>query len=63
MSAHTPGPSEYALIFAELRSDARLIDAAPDLLKALEQLMAMGQPECQFKDDAWAAIAKAKGES
>lgn len=49
-------------------SDARLIAAAPDLLEALEALIAVGKTEKGLQvwspewDTAHAAIAKAKGE-
>ena len=70
------GDRNFACVFDEWRDEANqeanacLIAAAPDLLEALEELLAMCQRQENFSDDgdgrmferASAAIAKARGE-
>ena len=48
---------------AEREANARLIAAAPELLEALEELLAETWINGAFADKARAAIAKAKGET
>lgn len=53
-----PGSDEYG---TEYQANARLIAAAPELLEALENLLAEC-PEAWSRHGAQAAIAKARGE-
>jgi hypothetical protein len=48
--------------WAEIKANARLIAAAPELLEALENLLAEC-PEAWSRHGAQAAIAKARGEA
>jgi hypothetical protein len=48
---------------ARYAANAHLIAAAPDLLAALERIVAISDRKHDAWDDAKAAIAKAKGES
>lgn len=61
---HRPSGSTGALLDRttdeELRANARLIAAAPDLLEALQRIMAEDSEDCW--QQARAAIAKARGE-
>ena len=46
----------------EALANARLIAAAPALYEALEKLLSMRQPECDFVIEARAALKLARGE-
>ena len=74
MSAHTPGPWEagdranWADVYTS-PEDAYLIAAAPELLKALENLLSrncggsIGNLDREIVVRAWQAVAAARGET